>query len=123
MDISSIFDSILGPSMSGMVFSITTIRDYPRGLCLHPALLSCTRAHIRLFTLKSDDKSIKRRLWAVRRKAGREASQAPRGDSWTVAIEDIKGNTTSTRVMGTIISHKTCKYPNRGVGSTCTPTA
>ena len=113
---------ILAPSMSGivlkpMVSSITTIPNYPRGACLHPALLSCIRADIPLFTLKSDDESIKRRKWRVCRKAGRESSKAPRGHSWTVVIEDIKGNTTITRMRGTKISHKTCKYPNRGGGA------
>ncbi len=102
--------------MKPMVSSITTIPNYPRGLCLHPALLSCIRAHFPLFTLKSDDKSVKRRKWAVCRKAARESSQARRGDSWTVVIEDIKGNTTITRVRATKISRKTCKYPNRGGG-------
>ena len=103
--------------MKPMVSSITTIPNYPRGLCLHPALLSCIRAHFPLFTLKSDDKSVKRRKWAVCRKAARESSKATRGDSWTVVIEDIKGNTTITRVRGAKISRKTCKYPNRGEGA------
>ena len=104
---------ILGPSMSGivlkpMVSSITTIPNYPRGVCLHPALLSCIRAHFPLFTLKSVDQSIKTRKWGVRRKAGQESSKAPRGDSWTAVSEDIKGNTIITRERGTKISHKTC---------------
>ena len=102
--------------MKHMVSSITTNPNYPRRLCLHPALLSFIRAHFPLFTLKSDDKSIKRRKWAVCRKAARESSKATRGDSWTVVIEDIKGNTTITRVRGAKISRKTCKYPNQGGG-------
>ncbi len=47
-------------------------------------------------------------------KGGRESSKAPRGDMRTVVSEDIKGNTTITRVMGTNISHNTCKYPYWG---------
>ena len=88
-----------------MVSSIITTRNYPRGPMLDPALISCTLLDFRLFTLKSDDKSIKTRKWGVGRKAARESSRTPRGDSWTVVIEDIKGNTTITRVMGTKISH------------------
>ena len=101
---------ILGPRMSEivskpMLSSITTIRNYPRGPCLHPALLSCTRAHIPLLTLKSVDKSIKRRKWGVRGKAGRESSEATRRDSWTMVSEDIKGYTTIKQVRGDKISH------------------
>ena len=117
---------VLAPSTGGivwkpMVSSITTIRNYPRGACLHPALLSCIRADIPLFTLKSDDESIKRRKWRVCRKAGRESSKAPRGHSWMMVIEDTKGNTTITRMRGIKISHKMCKYPNGGGGGTFTP--
>ena len=54
-------------------------------------------------------------------KGGQQSSKAPRGDMRTVVIEDIKGNTTITRVMGTNISHNTSKYPNRGRGTTFTP--
>ena len=86
--------------MKPMVSSNTTIPNYPRGACLHPALLSSIRADIPLFTLKSNDESVKRRKWRVCRTAGRESSRAPRGHSWTVVIEDIKGNTTSTQVRG-----------------------
>ncbi len=93
------------PSMGGIALkpmksSLNTIRNYPRGACLDPALLSCIRADIPLFTLKSDDKSIKRRKWAVCRKAARDSSKAPCGDLWTVVIEDIKGFKTITRVRG-----------------------
>ena len=102
--------------MKPMVSSITTIPNYPRRLCRHPALLSFIRAHFPLFTLKSDDKSVKRRKWAVCRKAARESSKARRGGTWTVVIEDIKGFKTITRVRGAKISRKTCKYPNRGGG-------
>ncbi len=87
-----------------MVSSITTIPNYPRRLCLHPALLSCIRADFTLLTLKSDDKSVKRRKWAVCRKAARESSKATRGDLWTVVIDDIKGFKTITPVRGTKIS-------------------
>ena len=116
---------ILAPGMGEivlkpMVSSITTIRNYPRGLCFHPALLSSPRAHIPLFTLKSVDKRIKTRKWGVRRKPGRESSKAPCGDSWTAVIEDIKGIKAITLVRGTTISHKTCKYPNRGREGTLT---
>ena len=102
--------------MKPMVSSITTIRNYPRRLRLHPALLSCIRADFPLFKLKSHDKSMKKRKWRVCRKAGRKSSKAPRGHSWTVVIGDITGNTTITRMRGAKISHKTCKYPNRGEG-------
>ncbi len=34
-------------------------------------------------------------------KGGQQSSRASRGDMRTVVIEDIKGNTTITRVMGT----------------------
>jgi len=54
-------------------------------------------------------------------KGGQQSSKASRGDMRTVVIEDIKGNTTITRVMGTKISHNTSKYPNRGRGTTFTP--
>jgi len=47
-------------------------------------------------------------------KAGRQSSQASCGDMRTVVIEDINGNTTITRGMGTNISHNTCKYPYWG---------
>ncbi len=47
-------------------------------------------------------------------KAGRQSSTASRRNMWTVVIEDIKGNTTITRVMGTNISHNLCKYPYWG---------
>ena len=47
-------------------------------------------------------------------KAGRQSSKASRGDMRTVVIEDIKGSTIITRVMGTNISHNTCKYPYWG---------
>ena len=47
-------------------------------------------------------------------KGGRQSSKASRGDMRTVVIEDIKGNTTITRVMGTNISHNLCKYPYWG---------
>ncbi len=53
-------------------------------------------------------------------KGGQQSSKASLGDMRTVVIEDIKGNTTITRVMGTNISHKTSKYPNRGRGTTFT---
>ncbi len=101
---------ISAPGISGIVLkhmasSLITIPNYPRGLCIDSALLSCIRAHFPLFTLKSDDKSVKRRKWAVCRKAARKSSKAPRGDSWTVVIEDIKGFKTITPVTGTKISH------------------
>ncbi len=104
------------PSMSGivlkpMVSSITANRNYPRGLCLYPRLLSFIRAHFPLFTLKSDDKSVKRRKWAVCRKAARESSKARRGDSWTVVIEDIKGFKTITRVRGAKYHAKRANIP------------
>ncbi len=54
-------------------------------------------------------------------KGGQQLSKASRGDMRTVVIEDIKGNTTIIRVMGTKISHNTCKYPHRGKGTTFTP--
>ncbi len=47
--------------------------------------------------------------------------QSATWDLWTVVIEDIKGNTTITRMRGGQISHKTCKYPYRGGGGTFTP--
>ena len=111
------FNDILAPTMGEivlkpMVSSITTIPNYTRGPCLHPALLSCIRADFPLFTLKSVDKSIKRRKWAVCRKAARESGKAPRGDSWTVVIEDIKGNTTITRVRGTKYHTERANIPN-----------
>jgi hypothetical protein len=51
-------------ALKPMVSSITTIRKYPRGACLHPALLSCIRADIPLFKLKSHDESMKRQKMA-----------------------------------------------------------
>ncbi len=53
--------------------------------------------------------------------AERESSTASRRDMQTVVIEDIKGNTTITRGMGTNISNNTSKYPNRERGTTFTP--
>jgi hypothetical protein len=105
-DIWSFFDDILAPSMGEivlkpMVSPITTTPNYPRGPLLDPALLSCIRADFPL--LHSNE--CKRRKWAPRRKAGRESSRKPRGQLGTVIIEDINGNTTITRIMGTKISH------------------
>ncbi len=54
-------------------------------------------------------------------KGGQQSSKGSRGDMRTVVIEDIKGNTTITRVVGTKISHNASKYPNRGRGTTFTP--
>ena len=70
-----LFGDILAPSMSKivlkpMVSSITTTPNYPRGRTLDPALLSCTLLDFRLFTLKSVDKSIKRRKWVFAGKQG-----------------------------------------------------
>ena len=65
-------------------------------------------------TLKSVDKSIKAQKRGDRMKAGRQSSTASRRDMRTVVIEDIKGNTTITRGMGTNISHNACKCPYWG---------
>ncbi len=54
-------------------------------------------------------------------KGGQQSSTASRGDMRTVVIEDINGNTTITRVMGTKTSHNMSKYPDRGRGTTFTP--
>ena len=89
-----------GIVLKPMISSITTIPNYPHGACLISALLSSIRTDFPLFTLKSHDESMKRRKWRVCRKAGRESSKAPRGHSWTVVIEDIKGYTTITRMRG-----------------------
>ncbi len=67
-----------------------------------------------LLTLKSVDKSIKAQKRGDRMKAGRQSSTASRRDMRTVVIEDIKGNTTITRGMGTNISHNMCEYPYWG---------
>ena len=47
-------------------------------------------------------------------KAGRQSSTAPYGHTGMVVIEDTKGNTTITPLMGTEIAHKTCKRSYMG---------